>query len=237
MAWFGENRRRGETPRRLPRRSTPPGVRVEFGELTPETLPFLGQAAYIQLELFENLARAMATAPTLEAKEALSGAARHTLRKHAKLTAEIRALDEEPHEVMAPFAPSIDAFRAATAGSDWYELMVTNLITAGILDDFFTSLAGSLPPEVGNRVSAILSRRARTDVVADALTVAVAGDDALASRLAMWGRRLVGDTLLVARSALREANARGPVADSIEPVFTELIAAHTRRMDGLGLTA
>jgi hypothetical protein len=42
----------------------------------------------------------------------------------------------------------------------------------------------------------------------------------------------VGDTLLVARSAMAVTQ------DSrIEPVFTELIAAHTRRMDGLGLTA
>ncbi len=52
----------------------------------------------------------------------------------------------------------------------------------------------------------------------------------------MWGRRLVGDTMLVARSSLaigREA----PGEDRIEPVFTELIAAHTRRMDALGLTA
>ncbi|MET0974992.1 MAG: ferritin-like fold-containing protein [Leifsonia sp.] len=237
VTWFGENRRRRDTPRRLPRAATPPSTRVEFGELTPETLPFLGQAAYIQLELFENLARAMSTAPTLAAKESLSTVARTTLRKHAKLTAEIRALGAEPHEVMAPFAPAIDAFRAATTGADWYELMVTNLITAGMLDDFFISLAGSLPHDVGNRVGAILSRRPRTDVVTEELTAAIAGDDVLASRLAMWGRRLVGDTLLVARSALRGANARGPVDDSIEPVFTELIAAHTRRMDGLGLTA
>ena len=54
----------------------------------------------------------------------------------------------------------------------------------------------------------------------------------------MWGRRLVGDTLLVARSALRESKAHGSRDEErIEPVFTELIAAHTRRMDRLGLTA
>jgi hypothetical protein len=57
----------------------------------------------------------------------------------------------------------------------------------------------------------------------------------------MWGRRLVGDTLLVARSAMPAADpASGEARNNearIEPVFTELIAAHTRRMDGLGLTA
>ncbi|KQP01548.1 ferritin-like fold-containing protein [Leifsonia sp. Leaf264] len=237
MKWFPQARRRTEAPRRQPRASAVATTKVEFGELTPETLPFLGQAAYIQLELFENLARAMATAPTLAAKAELSTAARFTLRKHHRLAEEIRALDEEPAVVMAPFAPAIDAFRAATTGSTWPELMITNLITAGMLDDFFISLSGALPDGIGGRVAAILSRRPRTDVVADSLAAAIAADPQLASPLAMWGRRLVGDTLLVARSALRDANARGPVDASIEPVFTELIAAHTRRMDSLGLTA
>jgi hypothetical protein len=51
----------------------------------------------------------------------------------------------------------------------------------------------------------------------------------------MWGRRLVGDTMLVARLAI----AQHPDAseERVDPVFTELIAAHTRRMDKLGLTA
>jgi LPS sulfotransferase NodH len=59
----------------------------------------------------------------------------------------------------------------------------------------------------------------------------------LSSRLAMWGRRLVGDTMLVARSALRFTEDHLSDEARIEPVFTELIAAHTRRMDALGLTA
>jgi hypothetical protein len=48
---------------------------------------------------------------------------------------------------------------------------------------------------------------------------------------------LVGDTILVARSALAAAPSSANDEARIEPVFTELIAAHTRRMDALGLTA
>ena len=43
----------------------------------------------------------------------------------------------------------------------------------------------------------------------DVLRDEIGADPQLASRLAMWGRRLVGDTLLVARSALHlSGNAR-----------------------------
>jgi hypothetical protein len=44
--------------------------------------------------------------------------------------------------------------------------------------------------------------------------------------------------MLVARGALAIAQTHDRQEEArIEPVFTELIAAHTRRMDALGLTA
>lgn len=53
----------------------------------------------------------------------------------------------------------------------------------------------------------------------------------------MWGRRLVGDTLLIARSSLADVGHTRRDEARLEPVFTELISSHTRRMDALGLTA
>jgi len=53
----------------------------------------------------------------------------------------------------------------------------------------------------------------------------------------MWGRRLVGDTLLVARAALRPKHLQLQDEQKVEPVFTQLMAAHSRRMDDLGLAA
>jgi hypothetical protein len=43
--------------------------------------------------------------------------------------------------------------------------------------------------------------------------------------------------MLVARSSLHYTDNHKSDEAHIEPVFTELIAAHTRRMDALGLTA
>jgi LPS sulfotransferase NodH len=74
------------------------------------------------------------------------------------------------------------------------------------------------------------------ETVAEILSASIEADPRLASRLALWGRRLVGDTLLVARAAI-SASHESADDERLEPVFTELIAAHTRRMDALGLTA
>ena len=236
---FWSNRRipRPEMPRLRPRVAPTDLAKVDFTELVPEPVPFLGQAAYIQLEFFESLARSVATAPTLSAKEGLSRAAGGALRQHHALIAELRRLGAEPVEVMAPFAPAAERFRQASAGADWYELLLGIHVTSGMLDDYFSRLAEGLPGELATRVRAILAEdEASAGVLHDELFAAIEAEPGLADRLALWGRSLVGDTLLIARSALRASDSRDRGAD-VEPVFTELIAAHTRRMDALGLTA
>ncbi len=66
----------------------------------------------------------------------------------------------------------------------------------------------------------------------------IASDEEWRSLLSMWGRRLVGDTLLVARAALTTSVRLDRAAEEkVEPVFTELMAAHSRRMDAVGLNA
>ncbi|MFD4420843.1 ferritin-like fold-containing protein [Agromyces sp. NPDC058484] len=235
--WTSRRGARPEAPRLRPRVAPTDLARVDFGELVPEPVPFLGQAAYIQLEFFEGLAKAVATAPSLTSKEGLSAAAGVALRKHHALIAELRRLGVEPDDVMAPFAPATDRFRQATAGADWYELLLGIHLTAGMLDDYFSRLADGLPADLGARVRAILDEEGAAVVLGSELGAAIRSDPRLADRLALWGRSLVGDTLLIARSALRASEADGRAGERVEPVFTELIADHTRRMDALGLTA
>jgi hypothetical protein len=235
-SWFGGRGTRAQAQRR-PRPVLSNAQRVDFTELTPETEPFLGQAAYIQLEIFEGLARAVRLAPDLASKEGLSLAAGEALRKHHGLIEVIRGRGADPAEVMAPFAPALEEFRAATTGRDWWELILGIHLTSGILDDYFARLAAGLPADVAPRVGSLLGGPGAAPVLGDLLAKGIAEHPELSDRLALWGRRLVGDTLLIARSALREAASHERHEHDVEPVFTELIAAHTRRMDALGLTA
>jgi hypothetical protein len=236
--WFRRPRKRVDAPRvRVRSASQGPSTKVDLAELTP-TLPFfLGKAAYVQLMIFENLGRALATAPTTDAKEALSRAAALSLARHHGLTAEIERLGDSVSDIMKPHAAEIDRFQRVTQGADWYEAVTTCYLTAGFLDDFFVRLAAGLPSAAAARVTAIYESESGEALLAEQLLGAIADNSRLGARLALWGRRLVGDTMLIARSAL--ATSSNHVSDEarMEPVFTELIAAHTRRMDRLGLTA
>ena len=237
--WFPFRRKRKPTtaPRLRSRSEAETLTKVDLGDLTPDLQTFLGRAAYVQLVIFENLSEAVASAPNAEAKDRLGRLASISLTKQRGLTAEIDRLGLEAGAVMQPFAPSIDAFKDATEGGDWFEQLVTCHITAGFLDEFFVLLAAGLPKDVAARIESVLQNDSGSTALALELREAIDADPKLSSRLAMWGRRLLGDTMLIARRSLVLTTNHDSDEARIEPVFTELIASHTRRMDALGLTA
>jgi hypothetical protein len=205
--------------------------------LTPDLTTFLGKSAYLQLAIFENLSRVVRSAPSTEAKSTLSSVAGLALTKHRELVAEIERHGADAAATMQPFVAEIDNFQRVTEGNDWFESVTSCYLTAGFLDDFLVRLATGLPGAVGDRVTAVLEEDSGEAVIVAELLAAIEKNPRLAARLAMWGRRLVGDTMLLARWTLRPSDNRDSDEARIEPVFTELIAAHTRRMDALGLTA
>ncbi len=212
-------------------------TRVDLHEFAPPLIEFLGRAAYVELTLFENLSRAISTAPSVAAKASIGRAAELTLARHRALIAEIVRAGSTAAEAMEPYARAVDTFERETHGADWYETLITCYLTTGFLNDFFVKLANGLPENDAARVAAIYSGESGENLLAAELEAAIEANPRLASRLAMWGRRLVGDTMLVARAALHFGPNHVSDEARIEPVFTELIAAHTRRMDALGLTA
>lgn len=211
-------------------------TRVDFAELAPELDTFLGQAAYLQLGYFETLTRLIRGTPELSEKEALSRAAGAALTKHREIVEIIRSRGDDPTHIMLPFREQLDAFRRKTIGVRPRETLLAVYITAGMLDDFYRAVASSYG-DVGARVVEILSADDETQEIVEIIQATITSDEEWRSLLSMWARRLVGDTILVARAALRP----GPLAiddeKRVEPVFTELMGAHARRMDAMGLAA
>lgn len=237
MKWFWQRQRpAGRALALRSRGESGDATRVDFEELAPDIDTFLGQAAYLQLGFFETISELIALTPELDRKEALSRAAGAALRKHEELVALIRERGDDPTEVMRPFREPLDAFRRATHGVRPQETMLSVHITAGMLDDFYLALSASYG-DAGRRVARILQADDDRQAIVDIVGETIASDPEWKSLLAMWGRRLVGDTLLIARAALRPVVLRLADEEKVEPVFTELMAAHSRRMDDMGLAA
>jgi hypothetical protein len=78
------------------------------------------------------------------------------------------------------------------------------------------------------------------------LQQALADDPRLSSRLALWGRRLVGEALTQAQRVVLERavlggllqdTEQGVYEDEVKTLFASLTRNHSRRMSRLGLTA
>ena len=138
---------------------------MALAELTPDLTTYLGRAARLQLSLFETAAHAVATAPDIQAKDALSPVAQLSLDKYRALVAELEHTGHDPASAMEPFSTEIDTFRVLTTGSDWYELLVTAYVTAALLDDFFLRLSEGLTPDQHRRIAAIMRPEAGSEFI------------------------------------------------------------------------
>jgi hypothetical protein len=127
-------------------------------------------------------------------------------------------------------------------------------LVSGLLDDFYTRLSVGLNSELREGVEKALSDKTLEKFAQRVLVEGMKANPQLDSRLALWGRRLMGDVLLEVRAAFDNRKLAGIDKSAtltleqervvnlesytkIEPLVTEMIAAHTLRMDSIGLTA
>jgi hypothetical protein len=238
FSWFRRRRLNLDAPRLRPRREKRYDVDPDLAEIAPELREFLGQAASVQLGSFERLSELVGEVPGFAAKEAVGRAAAHVFSRHQRFLDELKKIDADPEREMAEFAPLVEKFVATTRGHDWVERVLGAYVVGGFLDDFFAALAQGVKADGVRELPSLFAVDPEDGHALEQLLRAQMANDAqLSARLAMWGRRLVGDALLVARATLRltgDAEADDP---HTEPLFAVVIAAHTRRMDALGLTA
>lgn len=227
---------------------------IDLAPYTPSPKEFLGQLAYFQLSYFELLTNALKFSPNTQYKAELGEAAARSFERHRLLSRRLSELGFDPTDAMDPYVDRIDSFHSETAGIDWHETLIKVYLVSGLLDDFYRRLAIGLPEEIRSEVERALTDRGFEKFAKRALLEQIGDDPYLRDRLAVYGRRLMGDTLLQLREAFdnrklagKKAAAGLSLADEkalnlaayskLEPLITELISAHSLRMDALGLTA
>ena len=231
-------------------------------EQNSELIALVGIAAYVRLRLFCLVAEHVWNAPSIEDRLALMHRSVRIASQQEALMTIARRHGVEPDRLMAPFRGSLDGIKDRTSTSHWFEGLITGLVGHTVSRDLVLLLSRGLPSTEASAVQAALAEfddedRAGARLVASA----IAADDVLASRLGLWGRRVVGESLKLAQDlltsnplfsslALRAAVKSHIVADAADVMFDSqarrdaaawvlgtLTADHTHRMDALGLPA
>lgn len=210
----------------------------------------LGLLAYAELVAFFRLSEDAALAPSLSDKAALAEMAVAEFGHFQLLQGQLARMDAVPEQAMQPFVEPLDAFHARTAPSDWLEGLVKAYVGDGIAADFYRTIAERLDPETRQLVLDVLADTGHADFVISRVRAAIAADPAVAGRLALWARRLVGEALAQAHrvaaerpplarlvaGALTGRDGPGGEQGEIGRMFARLTDAHEQRMTALGLS-
>ena len=208
----------------------------------------LGLLAVGELLGFERLAEDAASSPTLSDRAALQRLAA-TEQAHFELLRErMLALGADVEVTMAEFLPPFEEFHARTRPSDWLEGLVKAYVGDAIARDFLREVSASVGPSTRALVLRALADAGHADFVIGRVRAAIAADPRVGGRLALWGRRLVGEALSQAQRVAAEhdeltellvGTPERPGVDlaALGKMFTRMTEAHTRRMAALGLSA
>lgn len=208
----------------------------------------LGVLAYNELVAFERLAADASSAPSLSDKSALALMASAEIRHFTLLAERLAELGVDPADAMAPFVDAIEEFHAQTSPSDWYESLVKAYVGDGIASDFYKEIAHQLDPATRDLVLNVCGDTGHSNFAVATIRAAIERDPRLAGRLALWGRRFVGEAISQAQrvAADRDGLSHMLIGDADRPgmdfadlgkMFDRLTTAHTQRMQILGLQA
>ncbi|HEY5135851.1 MAG TPA: ferritin-like fold-containing protein [Candidatus Nanopelagicales bacterium] len=208
----------------------------------------LGVLAYTELVAFERLAADASLAPSISDEAALALMATAEIRHFTRLAERLAELGADPATAMEPFVEAIAEFHAKTAPGDWLESLVKAYVGDGIASDFYREVAAQVDPETRALVLEVCSDTGHANFAVATVRAAIDADPRIGGRLALWGRRLVGEAMSQAQhvAAERDGLASLVVGGVDRPgmglaelgeMFHRLTEAHTRRMQTLGLQA
>jgi hypothetical protein len=213
----------------------------------------LGAMACAELLAFERLAYDATMAPTIDDKAELARMAVAEFNHHTALRARLVELGADPSAAMEPFVDSLTELHRRTTPADWLEGLVKAYVGDGLAAEFYREISRHLDAATRDLVLRVLADTGHSSFVVPRVRAAIAADARVAGRLALWGRRLVGEIMTQAQRLAGEREAlasliiggTGPDGRDREGIDLAEIArmlgrlteGHGARMADLGLDA
>jgi rubrerythrin len=211
-------------------------------------IDLLAVLAVSELTAFERMAADSVLAPTFADKASIGELATAEFRHFIALRNRLVELGADPEIAMEPFRQTLEDFHMKTKPTDWLEGLMKAFVGDGIGLDFYREISSYVDPKTRELVHEVCDDLSQAAYVVERIRTAIEEDPKVAGRLALWGRRLVGEALSQAQRVAAERDALAvliiggvdrPGADLAEigRMLARLTDNHSRRMADLGLAA
>ena len=208
----------------------------------------LGALAYGEISACQRIVDDSRMAPDLPTRVEMAEMAAAEFDHFLKLRDQLRLLGVDPYAAMEPFAESFERFHGRTTPSDYLEGLIKLYVGDGLAADFYREIAAFLDADTRALILETMSGTVHSDFVIEQIRAAIDAQPTVAGRLALWGRRLMGEALSQAQTIVAQRDALSAVLvggidspgldlASIGRMFTRITDAHTERMSKLGLEA
>ena len=204
----------------------------------------LAALAYGELSAFDRLAEDARLAPDLGDRVQVTRIAVRDFDRYLRVAERLLEFGVDPLSAILPYRRPLDEFHRLTKPKTWQEALLKAYLGGGLAADLHREVADLIGDATRALVDDLLAED--DEFLVDRIGAAIRERPDQAGRLALWGRRLVGEAMSQAqrvvadRPALTElfaASDSGLDLADIGRLFTRLIENHTARMKHLGLNA
>ncbi len=214
----------------------------DAGNVDTALVDLLGALAYGELSAFDRLGVDARLAPSLAGRAALSHMAVQEFGHFRLITDRLTALGADPYQAMAPFVDALDRFHDLTTPSTWLEGLVKAYVGDGLAADFYREVGEFVDPATRSLIAEVLSDTGSAEFAVREVRAAIEATPSIRGRLALWGRRLVGEALSQTQHVLAERDSlvgllmsgSGDLA-GMSALLTRITDQHSVRMADLGL--
>ncbi|HEY8302295.1 MAG TPA: ferritin-like fold-containing protein [Jatrophihabitans sp.] len=206
-------------------------------------IDLLGALAYGELSAFDRLADDARMAPTLAGRAHMSAMAAVEMGHYRLLADRLEALGTEPALAMEPFVAALETYHSLTEPSTWLEGVVKAFVGDGMAADFYRAVAEYVDESTRTLIHEVLSDAGRAEFAVREVRAGIEANPAVAGRLALWARRLVGEAISQTQHVLADREAlmlllmqSGGDLTGVVGLIADITARHEERMAALGLS-
>ncbi len=201
---------------------------------------FLGLFVYGSVGSFALLSQDASHAPHIRDRIVLSRMAAAELADIDTAERFAKAQVDDFDVLLESYRDLISDFLLRAVPRDWWERLVRSYVGYHLLEDLLVELAEAAPEWVHALADGTFNASEHTEWTVQQLQDVLAVEPQLSARLALWGRRVMGESLLLVQKLFQEhpaliEYAGGP--EGVHALILRLQAEHSRRMGRLGLAS